>query len=87
MNINTLTLQEPVQTGLRSGLTGLATGTAWARVEGGVHFPSEVLAGAVLGNFMGCLIHHAFLGEWERLRLGLYFGGHETLLSLSFATQ
>jgi membrane-associated phospholipid phosphatase len=87
MNIDTLTLQEPVQTGLRRGLTGLAAGTAWARVEGGVHFPSDVLAGAALGNFMGRLFQHAFLGEREGLRLGLYFGGHEALLSLSFATQ
>jgi membrane-associated phospholipid phosphatase len=87
MNIDTLTLQEPVQTGLRWGLRGLAAGTAWARVESGVHFPSNVLAGAALGNFMGRLIQHAFLGEWEGLRLGLYFGSHETLLSLSFAIQ
>ena len=40
----------------------LASGSAWARVEGGKHFPSDVLAGAALGHFLSAFIHDAFIG-------------------------
>lgn len=38
-----------------AGLTG------WARVEGLRHYPSDVLAGYALGNFLGVFIHDAFI--------------------------
>lgn len=40
----------------------LASGSAWARVEGGKHFPSDVMAGAALGHFLSAFIHDAFIG-------------------------
>lgn len=45
----------------------LAAGTGWARVEGGVHYPSDVLAGAALGHFVSSVLEHALL---ERTALG-----------------
>ena len=39
----------------------LAGATAWARVEGGVHYPSDVLAGAALGHFVTSTFTHALL--------------------------
>ena len=63
MNIDALPVQAPVQTGLRLSLTGMATATAWARVEGRVHCPSDVLFGAALGNFLGHCLQQAFLGK------------------------
>lgn len=39
----------------------LGGGTAWARVEGGVHYPSDVLFGAALGNFFANFIYDAFV--------------------------
>lgn len=45
------------------GLTTVASATAWARVEGGVHSPTDVLVGAALGNFLGVLIDDAFFPE------------------------
>ncbi|NIR30980.1 MAG: phosphatase PAP2 family protein [Gammaproteobacteria bacterium] len=44
---------------------GLAAGTAWARVEGGEHFPSDVLVGAALGHFVAALFYSAFLDAHE----------------------
>jgi membrane-associated phospholipid phosphatase len=79
--------REPVQTSLRLGLTGLAAGTAWARVEAGVHFPSDVLAGAALGNIMGHLIQGASLGEQENLHVNFYVGGDTAFLSLNFRVR
>jgi hypothetical protein len=43
----------------------LVTGTAmtgWARVEAGVHYPSDVLAGAALGSFLAGFVHDGFMG-------------------------
>ena len=51
--------------GLRTSIQAtnllLATGTAWARVEGGNHYPSDVLVGAALGHFLSAFIYDAFM--------------------------
>jgi hypothetical protein len=52
-------------------LTTLVAGTAWARVEAGQHYPTDVLAGAALGNFIAVLLHDAFLGRSEVYRVSL----------------
>jgi membrane-associated phospholipid phosphatase len=36
-------------------------GTAWARVEAGAHYPSDVLAGAALGNFTALFLQKVML--------------------------
>lgn len=36
---------------LQLGVAGLTAATAWARVEGAKHYPSDVLVGVALGNF------------------------------------
>ncbi len=41
----------------------LGGGTAWARVEGGVHYPSDVLFGAALGNFFALFFYEAFIRD------------------------
>ena len=40
----------------------IAVGTAWARVEGNVHYTSDVLAGMALGHFVAAFINDAFMG-------------------------
>lgn len=52
-NIHALTLpglSEPLMDG---ALFTLTAGTAWSRVEGKNHYPSDVLAGAAFGHFLG----------------------------------
>ena len=44
------------------GFGVIAAGTAWARVEGNVHYPSDVLAGMALGHFVAAFINDAFMG-------------------------
>jgi membrane-associated phospholipid phosphatase len=52
------------------GLTTLAAGSAWARVEAGVHYPSDVLAGAALGSFVSSFIEGAILPADSNVRIG-----------------
>jgi len=39
-----------------------AAGSAWGRVEMGLHYPSDQLAGAAIGNFLGLFVHDLFMG-------------------------
>ncbi|RMG43762.1 MAG: phosphatase PAP2 family protein [Acidobacteria bacterium] len=56
---------------LGAGLTALAAGTAWARVEAGVHFPTDVLAGAALGNFTARVMHERFAGRGREVSVAV----------------
>ena len=49
------------RTTLNAGLYGIAIGGAWARVEAGKHFPSDVLAGYALGSFFAAFFQEAFM--------------------------
>lgn len=61
-NLRSSDLGAPARPASAIALGALAAGTAWARVEGGVHFPSDVLAGAAIGNFIAQLVNDAFRG-------------------------
>lgn len=52
-----------------------ATGSAWGRVEMGLHYPSDQLASAAIGNFLALFVNDAFMGSGAdgtalRLRMG-----------------
>lgn len=51
-----------VSTVLDVGFVSLGVGTSWARVEAGVHYPSDVFAGAALGHFIAAVVNDAFIG-------------------------
>ena len=65
------------KTSIRASNIVLASATAWARVEAGVHFPSDVLAGAALGTFFGSFIYDAFIGTSGPQRVHLMIGPSE----------
>jgi len=61
-NLDQIDIPKKFKRTLQVGNLFLATGVAWARVEGDRHYPSDVLAGAALGHFLSAFIHDAFLG-------------------------
>jgi len=61
-NLDSIAMPKLVRTGLQVGTYGTAGAVAWARVEAGRHYPSDVLAGIALGRFFGSFVHDAFLG-------------------------
>jgi membrane-associated phospholipid phosphatase len=60
-NLDSIELPQEVRIPLKVVNILLGTSVAWARVEAQAHFPSDVLAGAALGNFLSNTVHDAFL--------------------------
>jgi membrane-associated phospholipid phosphatase len=60
-NLDSIELPQEVRIPLKVVNILMGTGVAWARVEAGAHFPSDVLAGAAIGNFLSVTVHDAFL--------------------------
>jgi len=61
-NTDHLNLHPNAEAAVDGGFYLLAAGSAWARVEMGLHYPSDQLAGAAIGNFIALFFHDAFLG-------------------------
>ena len=70
-NVDAMNWPKPAKRTLQTVNLLLATGVAWARVEGSEHYPSDVLAGAALGTFLSSFIHDAFLPTPEDDRFQL----------------
>ena len=85
-NLKVLRLPAWAKQSLSVGNLVLASGTAWARVEGGRHFPSDVLAGAAIGHFLSAFIHDAVLGLPDTFSIGvaLFPEQHGGMVHLAF---
>lgn len=84
----------PATPWLVAGGYGLALGTAGLRIASGCHFPSDVLAGALLGSGIGWLVTAANIrfgklgedagrGAGKAASLGLSFGPSSLLVDIS----
>jgi hypothetical protein len=60
-NLDSIELPQEVRIPLKVVNILLGSSVAWARVEAQAHYPSDVLAGAALGNFLSATVHDAFL--------------------------
>ena len=60
-NLDSVKLPEEVKIPLKVVNILLGSGVAWARVEAQAHFPSDVLAGAAIGNFFSATVHDSFM--------------------------
>ena len=87
-NIEAMNISRPAKLALHHGTLATATFIAWGRIEGGWHYPGDVLAGAALGTFFANFMHDAFMGPDED-EIGLFCspdarGGYYALVSFSF---
>jgi membrane-associated phospholipid phosphatase len=71
-NLDSIAMKPWLRNSFKTANLAMASGTAWARVEAGRHFPTDVLAGAALGNFVTTFVHDAFLNLPEDSSVGLY---------------
>lgn len=65
LHVQQFDIPPPGRNLLSAGFYTLGAGTAWARVEGGVHYPSDVLFGAALGNFFAISIYDGFIRDMD----------------------
>ena len=70
-NLNHVDLPKGVQIGSSVALHSLGYATAWARVEANRHFPSDVLVGLALGNFLGKFMQALFFESKSEPGAGL----------------
>jgi hypothetical protein len=62
-NFSDVAMNRTVRVGVDATATLVAVGTAWARVEGSKHYPTDVLVGAAVGNAVSVVF-----SELRRLR-------------------
>ncbi len=62
LNLRRIPMDRGTREALDAGLHGLTFATAWARIEGGWHYPSDTLFGMALGNFCARFFTSAFMG-------------------------
>jgi hypothetical protein len=60
-NLNYIKMPEPARLAGKIGCSLMPIGTAWARIEGKMHYPADVLLGMALGHFLGSFINNAFM--------------------------
>jgi len=61
-----------------------ATASAWGRIEMGLHYPSDQLVSAAIGNFTAIFLHDAFVSEDVMLGFTLLPGGSYLALRIHF---
>jgi membrane-associated phospholipid phosphatase len=84
-NLESVEMSPGWETTAEVGIRAAAFGTAWARVEGGWHYPSDTLAGMALGNFLASFATHAFMGDPSKsLSLSMTDGGAMVQWQFSF---
>ena len=64
-NIEYLDLDPTADSIMKLTLNGMTLATGWARVEGNKHYPTDILFGAALGNFVGAFLTDAFIGRYS----------------------
>jgi membrane-associated phospholipid phosphatase len=69
-NLDSIILPQEVRIPLKVVNILLGTGVGLARVEAGAHYPSDVLAGFAIGNFLSATIYDSFTGLPERKSFG-----------------
>jgi membrane-associated phospholipid phosphatase len=70
LNLDSTPMSDTARDALDAGLQVINFGTAWARVEGGWHYPSDTLVSIAIGNFCAQFFNDTFLGlDSSRARL------------------
>ncbi|MCC7013054.1 MAG: phosphatase PAP2 family protein [Planctomycetes bacterium] len=86
-NLDSIELHDAARIPLRGGLIALAGSSAWARVEAGEHYPTDVLAGAALGNFIASFVHDAFLGRAPEVQWSLFADPSSGEIAVGFSSS
>jgi membrane-associated phospholipid phosphatase len=67
-NLDSISMSNGARLTMQAGNYVLFASMAYSRVEGGEHFPRDVLFGMALGNFLTAFIHDSLIGLPEQPR-------------------
>lgn len=86
LNTGYLPISESSQQALNYSYDAIAGLTAWARVEAGEHYPSDVLAGWALAHFLGYIANDFIVPEagQEQLQVKPYLTSDTTGVEFAF---
>jgi hypothetical protein len=62
LNLESIPMSAGARDSVDVGLQVINFGTAWARIEGGWHYPSDTLVSIAIGNFCAQFFNDSFLG-------------------------
>jgi membrane-associated phospholipid phosphatase len=84
-NLDYIAMPAWARTTMQIGLYGTAAATGWARVEAEKHYPTDVLVGYAIGQFIARFMHEAFFNDQPAEASGVRFeplpgGGAVTLV-------
>jgi len=83
-NIEYMRLNPYLEGSIKIALNTMTLATGWARIEGNKHYPSDILFGAALGNFIGAFINDAFLGRLSyNMSVNTYINKYQQSLQIS----
>ncbi len=84
-NSDRLNVSDGWKTVIKSTAYVTASVSAWARIEMGLHYPTDQLLSAAIGNFIGLFVHDAFLLSPDiNLKFSLYKEKVTSELNLRF---
>jgi hypothetical protein len=66
INLESVDVNSSARLAANVAIDAIVIGTGWARVEAGMHYPSDTLAGMALGNFMASFFTRAFFNADTR---------------------
>ncbi len=84
LNVEYLPVSSQSKQALTYTFNSIAALTAWARVEAGEHYPSDVLAGWALGHFLGYLAEDFIAPDQDQLRISTQISGDSIGVGMEF---
>ncbi len=79
-NIDLMPLAPALKLSLKVLPASATAAAAWARVEAGAHYPTDVLVGCSVGNFFSLLVYKTFFGRTKAPELSTRFLPSESAL-------
>lgn len=71
LNVASVEMPRWAKISINTSAYAAATVSAWGRIEMGLHYPSDQLVSAAVGNFIAVFLHDAFLSQQVTVNLSI----------------
>lgn len=84
-NFDSLRIEDSTRLIMQIGTKSIAFATGWARVEAKKHYPSDILAGIAISNFLTSFVHDSFMGLDTNMNIGVELSKNQSMLRLAWS--